>query len=87
MFGPPLGVLLLLRWVSQGLNPSCGLAVMGRCPSCGAPIGWNLSLLAAGVIICERDFLKCPHFVWMKSAQGWVAVPDGVKTVETQTQL
>jgi hypothetical protein len=30
----------------------------------------------------DTSWLRPSHFVWMKSAQGWVPVPDGVKALE-----
>ena len=33
----------------------------------------------------DTGWLRPCHFIWMKSAQGWVPVPNGVKTLEGQT--
>jgi hypothetical protein len=33
----------------------------------------------------DTSWLRPGYFIWMKSAQGWVPVPDGVNAVEGQT--
>jgi hypothetical protein len=33
----------------------------------------------------DTRWLRPDLFIWMKSTQGWVPVPDGVKTLEEQT--
>src|SRR3984893_1379630 len=33
----------------------------------------------------DTSWLRPSYFVWMKSAQGWVPVPNGVKALEGQT--
>jgi len=33
----------------------------------------------------DTSWLRPSHFVWMKSAQGWVPIPGGVKALEGQT--
>jgi hypothetical protein len=33
----------------------------------------------------DTSWLRPSHFIWMKSAQGWVPVPNGVKALEGQT--
>jgi hypothetical protein len=33
----------------------------------------------------DTSWLRPGYFVWMKSSQGWVPVPDGVKALEGQT--
>jgi hypothetical protein len=30
----------------------------------------------------ETSWLRPGSFIWMKSAQGWVPVPDGVEAIE-----
>jgi len=30
----------------------------------------------------DTHWLRPDYFVWMKSAQGWVPVPDGVKALD-----
>jgi hypothetical protein len=59
------------------------------CPECGVRI-YHIPGYAKDVLVLkpgtldDTSWLRPSHFVWMKSAQGWVAVPDGVKTMETQ---
>jgi hypothetical protein len=59
------------------------------CPECGVRI-YHMPGYAKDVLVLkpgtldDTSWLRPSHFVWMKSAQGWVAVPDGVKTMETQ---
>jgi hypothetical protein len=61
------------------------------CPECGVRI-YHMPGYAKDVLVLkpgtldDTSWLKPSHFVWMKSAQGWIAVPDGVKTMETQPQ-
>jgi hypothetical protein len=38
-----------------------------------------------GATTDDMSCLQPCHFIWMKSAQGWVAVLDGVMTLEGQT--
>jgi hypothetical protein len=33
----------------------------------------------------DTSWLRPELFIWMKSAQGWVPVPNGVKALERQT--
>jgi hypothetical protein len=60
------------------------------CPECGVRI-YQIPGYAKDVLVLkpgtldDTSWLRPSHFVWTKSAQGWVAVPDGVKTVETQS--
>jgi hypothetical protein len=59
------------------------------CPECGVRI-YHMPGYAKDVLVLkpgtldDTSWLRPSHFVWMKSAQRWVTVPDGVKTMETQ---
>ena len=59
------------------------------CPDCGVRI-YHIPGYADDVLVLkpgtldDTSWFRPSHFVWMKSAQGWVSVPDGVKTMETQ---
>lgn len=59
------------------------------CPDCGVRI-YHMPGYADDVVVLkpgtldDTSWLRPSRFVWMKSAQGWVPVPDGVKTMETQ---
>ena len=68
-----------------------GNEVMGVfCPECGVRIyhipGYvkDVLVLKPGTLD-DASWLRPAYFVWMKSAQGWVPVPDGVKALEGQT--
>ena len=37
-----------------------------------------------GVRLADTKWLRPDSFIWMKSAQGWVPVPDNVKALERQ---
>jgi len=57
------------------------------CPECGVRIYHALESLRDVVALKpgtldDTGWLRPKTFVWMKSAQGWVAIPDGVKTYE-----
>ena len=60
------------------------------CPECGVRIYHALRstpdivALKPGTL-AETNWLRPHSFIWMKSAQGWVSVPNGVKTLERQT--
>src|SRR3984893_13343438 len=60
------------------------------CPECGVRIYHVLK--SAPDVACitpgTLDDTRCLRpvlFIWMKSTQGWVPVPDGVKTLAEQT--
>ena len=59
------------------------------CPDCGVRI-YHIPGYADDVLVLkpgtldDTRWLRPSRFVWMKSAQGWVPVPDGVKTLEEQ---
>jgi hypothetical protein len=60
------------------------------CPECGARI-YNAPKSAQDALslrpgtLDDTNWLRPGYFIWMKSAQGWVPVPDGVKALEGQT--
>ncbi len=60
------------------------------CPACGVRI-YHIPKYAAGVLVLkpgtldDTSWLRPSSFVWMKSAQGWVPVPDGVTPIQDQT--
>ena len=60
------------------------------CPKCGVRI-YHVPAPAQGVLslkpgtLDDTSWLRPGSFIWMKSAQGWVPVPDGVKALEGQT--
>jgi hypothetical protein len=59
------------------------------CPECGVRIYHALKSLQDLVslkpgTLDDTNWLRPGTFVWMTSAQGWVTVPDGVKTYERQ---
>jgi hypothetical protein len=60
------------------------------CPNCGVRI-YHIPKYATGVLVLkpgtldDTSWLRPEYFVWMKSAQGWVPVPDGVKALQGQT--
>jgi hypothetical protein len=60
------------------------------CPECGVRIYHapnpvqDMVFLKPGTLD-DTSWLRPDHFIWMKSAQGWVPVPGGVKALEGQT--
>jgi hypothetical protein len=60
------------------------------CPECGVRI-YQIPRYVQGMLALKpgtldnTSWLRPSYFVWMKSAQGWVPVPDGVKALEEQT--
>jgi hypothetical protein len=60
------------------------------CPECGVRI-YQVPNYVQGVLVLkpgtldDTAWLRPNYFVWMKSAQGWVPVPDGVKALDGQT--
>jgi hypothetical protein len=60
------------------------------CPECGVRIYHALQsapdvLALKPGTLDDTSWLRPGSFIWMKSAQGWVLVPDGVKALEGQT--
>ena len=60
------------------------------CPECGVRIYHVLSsspevLSLKPGTLDDTNWLRPSTFIWMKSAQGWVPVPDGVKALTAQT--
>jgi hypothetical protein len=60
------------------------------CPECGVRI--YHALQAAPTVLAlkpgtlaDTSWLRPDSFIWMRRAQGWVPVPNGVKTLEEQT--
>jgi hypothetical protein len=57
------------------------------CPECGVRI-YHVLKSAPDVVsikpgtLDDTSWLRPDLFIWMKRAQGWVPVPDGVKTTE-----
>ena len=59
------------------------------CPDCGVriyhvPNVQDVLALKPGTLD-DTTWLRPDYFVWMKSAQGWVPVPNGVTALEGQT--
>jgi hypothetical protein len=60
------------------------------CPECGVRIYqipqymWDVLVLKPGTLD-DTSWVRPDYFAWMKSAQGWVAVPEGVKALDEQT--
>jgi hypothetical protein len=57
------------------------------CPECGVRIYHALQsapdiLALKPGTLDETSWLQPSSFIWMKSAQGWVLVPDGVEAIE-----
>ena len=60
------------------------------CPECGvriyhAPNPVQDVLALKPGTLDDTNWLRPSHFIWMKSAQGWVLVPDGVQALQGQT--
>ena len=60
------------------------------CPECGVRIYHVLKSVQDVVslkpgTLDDTSWLRPGSFIWMKSAQGWVPVPNGVKALERQT--
>jgi hypothetical protein len=59
------------------------------CPECGVRI-YHILASAPDIVavkpgtLDDTSWLRPDTFIWMKSAQGWVPVPEGVKTLERQ---
>jgi len=60
------------------------------CPECGVRI-YHALKSAPDVLsikpgtLDDTSWLQPSAFIWMRSAQGWVPVPDSVKTLDGQT--
>jgi hypothetical protein len=54
------------------------------CQNCGVRIYRGVLVLRPGTLD-DTTWLRPEYFVWMKSAQGWVPAPDGVKALEKHT--
>jgi hypothetical protein len=60
------------------------------CPECGVRL-YHALKSAPDVVslkpgtLDDTSWLRPVAFIWMKSAQGWVPVPDGVEAREGQT--
>jgi hypothetical protein len=69
--------------VADSGNPNTGVF----CPECGVRIyhvpGYvqDMLVLKPGTLDDARR-VRPGYFVWMKSAQGWVPVPDGVTALQ-----
>jgi hypothetical protein len=60
------------------------------CPECGVriyqiPQHIKDALVLRPGTLDDTSWVRPSHFVWMKSGQSWVLVPEGVKTLEGQT--
>jgi hypothetical protein len=59
------------------------------CPECGVRIyhalrsAPDILALKPGTL-ADTNWLRPDSFIWMRSAQGWVPVPNGVKALERQ---
>ena len=59
------------------------------CPECGVRIYHVLKSAPELVSIKpgtldDTSWLRPSSFIWMRSAQGWVSIPDDVKALEQQ---
>ena len=69
---------------------SCNEVTGVFCPDCGVRIHHVLKsvqdvfALKPGTLD-DTSWLRPEHFIWMKSAQGWVPVPNGITALEGQT--
>jgi hypothetical protein len=60
------------------------------CPDCGTRI-YHVPQPAQDVVslkpgtLDDTSWLRPGTFIWMKSAQGWVPIPNGVRALEGQT--
>jgi len=59
------------------------------CPECGVRI-YHVLKSAPEVVsikpgtLDDTSWLRPSSFIWMRSAQGWLSVPDDVKALEQQ---
>jgi hypothetical protein len=66
------------------------IRIADSCPECGVRI-YHVLKSAPDVVslkpgtLDDTSWLRPELFIWMKSAQGWVPVPNGVKALERQT--
>jgi hypothetical protein len=72
--------------VADGGNEVTGVF----CPECGVRVYHVLKSVPEVVslkpgTLDDTSWLRPGHFTWMKSAQGWVPVPNNVETFERQT--
>jgi len=80
------GVTKQFTRIADSGNPNTGVF----CPECGVRI-YNVPRYVQGMLVLkpgtldDTSWLRPSYFVWMKSTQGWVPVPDGVTTAEGQT--
>jgi hypothetical protein len=80
------GMSMLVKKVSLSGNEVTGVF----CPECGVRIyhvlksAPDVASIKPGTLDDTR-WLRPDLFIWMKSAQGWVPVPDNVKMLEQQT--
>ena len=59
------------------------------CPECGVRIYHGLKsvpdmLSLKPGTLDDTSWLRPRYFIWLKSAQNWISVPDGVETFEKQ---
>jgi hypothetical protein len=59
------------------------------CPECGVRIHHGLKsvpdvLSLKPGTLDDTSWLRPRYFIWLKSAQNWISVPDGVETFEKQ---
>ncbi len=73
--------------IADSGNPNTGVF----CPECGVRI-FNIPGYADDLVVLkpgtldDTSWLRPNWFMWMKSAQGWVRVPEGVTALEGQSQ-
>ena len=69
--------------IADSGNPNTGVF----CPECGVRIyhipayAQDMFVLKPGTLD-DTSWVRPTHFVWMKSAQGWVPVPEGVTALQ-----
>ncbi len=73
--------------IADSGNPNTGVF----CPECGVRI-FNIPGYAKDLVVLkpgtldDTTWLRPGWFMWMKSAQGWVPLPEGVNALEEQPQ-
>lgn len=80
-----IGLTKQIRRMADSGNEVTGVF----CPECGVRIYHVLKSTQDVVSIKpgtldDTRWLRPELFIWMKSAQGWIPVPDGVKVLEGQ---
>jgi hypothetical protein len=60
------------------------------CPECGVRIYQIPHFISDALVLKpgtldDTSWVRPTHFVWMKSRQGWVPVPEGVQALDGQT--